>query len=207
MTFLQKLRASVLGFHGYSDLAEAKDKTEGLGYMALLLLIWCIIPALRLSELQRNILAFMQSTITQEPGLPGPIGEQIRSVFTTFSAMSAYALPITYAQLYVQSFIGKCVGAFFLAFVGRWYARRRNRLVKFELAWRLGLHAATLPMCIGLLQVAFMPTTVSQALSPTHDLAAYALIPVYWAVAILYEIKGLQAFWTREDARAASQVG
>jgi len=56
MPFWKRFWASTAGVRGYADIAEYSGKTEGVGYMALLLLLLSVAPAFKITQFTKSIL-------------------------------------------------------------------------------------------------------------------------------------------------------
>jgi hypothetical protein len=96
-------------------------------------------------------------------------------------------VPIGYIFVYGFQLGCKALDACVLGLIGMLYGSATNRQVPFGLGFKLGLYAMTLPILMQWIIPGY--TTIPSLSSPTHLLGFL----VWWGVAILYLIMGLNA--------------
>jgi hypothetical protein len=94
-------------------------------------------------------------------------------------------IPYVFVLIYVFQLGFKAIDATLLALVAQAAARRRGRPVSFDLAFKLGTYAMTMPILI-------------QWLAPNFTTLSIGGIVVWWGIAILYTVRGLKAYFEPE---------
>lgn len=102
-------------------------------------------------------------------------------------------IPIGYVFMYLFQLGFKALDAVILGLVGLIYGSATGRKVEFGLAFKLGLYAVTVPMAL-------------QWLIPNLTTIPFSNFPIglsgfagFWAIAIIYLIFGLQAYFKAQD--------
>jgi hypothetical protein len=201
LSFWQKLKASILGFEQYPALFNSEDKTNGIGFVAVLLLFVSALSVVGMDMFQQNMISWMIKSATTPNtygGASSGISRQQLDTLMQLRNSGGFLSATMYIQTYVVGVIRKCIGAATLAWIGTSYARRHQQSIEFHRAWRIGLYAATLPTLVESIWMIIVPTVVK---SLPSIFLGFAALPAYWAIAVYYTIKGFQAI-LKEQASA-----
>ncbi|MDF2626539.1 MAG: hypothetical protein K0R39_370 [Symbiobacteriaceae bacterium] len=263
MTFLERLKAAVAGFHGYADLG--RDRASGFGFMALILLlvmtVSCIGSTYQFSTSLGTAVEDMKQVpdfriVNGEIEYEGPmpvIVEDENSVFIldtsgqtgpeaiegrpngmlvtrdkvyqsrggrveqidlpsnlpiTLSKSDVMGMmeklwivvPIAYVFMFLFQLGFKALDACVLGLAALIWGSATNRKVDFGLGYKLGLYAMTIPMALQWLVPGY--TTL-----PFGGLQASMGFVLWWVLALVYLIFGLQAYYRTQDPNDQGYYG
>lgn len=99
-------------------------------------------------------------------------------------------VPFLFLFVYVLQLGAKAVDALLLGAVALLYARSEGRTISFDLGYKLGLYAMTIPLLI-------------QWILPQYSSFRIAGLAIWWGVALLYLILGLRAYFKGEEPAEA----
>lgn len=263
MSFLDRLKAAVVGFNGYADLG--RDRASGFGFMALILLLVMTVSSIGATYQFSTSLGTAVEDMQQVPdfrivngeieyegpmpvivedenslfildttGQTGPeaIERHPNAVLVTRNVVYQYrtgkleqfdlpstmpitltkaeimgmmqkfwiVVPIAYVFMFLFQLGFKALDACILGLAALIWGSATNRKVDFGLGFKLGLYAMTIPMGLQWLIPGY--TTL-----PFGGLRASMGFVIWWVVALVYLIFGLQAYYRNQESNDQGYYG